>query len=373
MPSALISGSSIAGPTLGYWLARAGFAVTIVERSPGPRPGGQAIDIRGPALDVIDKMGLLAAVQDLRTHHKGMSVVDRDGVELSRTTERTASAGILNSGDIEIFRDDLSRLLVGACGATVEHIFGDTVRQFESGDGEVSVTFETAASRVFDMVIGADGLGSHSRRLAFGEDKDCIYPLGVSFAIFSTPNILGLEDWQISFRDETSGYVVYPSLDNATLRVNLGFELTPDDFPAGDVEAQKALIRQSCASLKGAIPDLLAHLDASPDLWFGPLAQIKMKTWAKGRIALVGDAAYCPSPFTGQGTSLAIVGAYILAKELERSLATPELAFARYEAQMRPFVDLNQALLDFTRKGPVPDDLFNRAKNGIDLSGYTRM
>ena len=370
MPSALISGASIAGPTLGYWLAKAGFEVTIVERSPAPRPGGQAIDIRGPALDVIDKMHLLPAVQELRTRHKGMSVVDVEGHELSRTTERTASAGRLDSGDVEIFRDDLSRLLVGASTSAVDYRYGDSLRSLEARDKTVSVTFETGDPGLFDIVLGADGLRSSTRRLVFAEEAECLRPLGVGFAIFTTPNILGLTDWQISFRDETSGYVIYPSLDNTTLRANLGFMLMPEEFPHGDLEAQHGLIRDRCAHLKGSVPDLLSYLDAASDLWFGPLAQIRMAEWAKGPVALVGDAAYCPSPFTGQGTSLALVGAYVLAKELERSPDSPEVAFARYDAKMRPFVDLNQAMLDLTRKGPVPDDQFDRAKNAIDLSGY---
>ena len=370
MPSVLISGASIAGPAFGYWLAKAGFDVTIVERSPAPRAGGQAIDIRGPAIDVIDAMHLLPAVQGLRTHHKGMSVVDAEGHELSRTTERTATAGRLDSGDIEIFRDDLSRLLVEASTGAVDYRYGDRVRSLEARDEAVSVTFEKGDARLFDIVIGADGLRSSIRRLVFAAEAECLRPLGVGFAIFTTPNILGLRDWEIAFRDETSGYAIYPSLDNTTLRVNLGFMLMPEEFPHGDLEAQHSLIRERCAHLKGAVPELLSHLGAASDLWFGPLAQIKMAEWAKGRVALVGDAAYCPSPFTGQGTSLALVGAYVLAKELERSPASPEAAFARYDAMMRPFVDLNQAMLDLSRKEPVPDDQFDRAKNGIDLSGY---
>jgi 2-polyprenyl-6-methoxyphenol hydroxylase-like FAD-dependent oxidoreductase len=370
MPSALISGASIAGPALAFWLSKSGFDVTIVERSSGFRTGGQAIDIRGPALSVVEKMGLLPAVVDLRTHHKGMSVVDADGREISRTTERTASAGRLNSGDIEIFRDDFSRLLVDASKAAVEYRFGDSVTKIDAGEDGVSVTFESAPPRDFDIVVGADGLHSRIRRLAFESNARAVYPLGIGFAIFTAPNILGLEDWQLSFRDETSGYVVYPSLDNTNLRVNLGFALAPEEYPQGDPEAQGTLIQQRCSHLRGAIPDLLKHLNRESDLWFGPLAQVKMPGWSNGRVSLVGDAAYCPSPFTGQGTSLALIGAYVLAKELENSRQEPETAFARYEQRMRPFVEMNQALLNLARQGPAPDDEFYRAKNGIDLGAY---
>ncbi|MCB8882741.1 FAD-dependent monooxygenase [Acidisoma cellulosilytica] len=370
MPSVLISGASITGPALAYWLSRAGFQVTVVERAAGLRSGGQAIDIRGPALKVIEQMGLLPGVVALRTHHKGMTVLDRDGQEISRTTERTASAGRLNSGDVEIFRDDLSRLLVEAAQDKVEYIYRDSIEELEDDEASILASFRRASSRRFDIVIGADGLRSHVRWLAFDSDGRWLNPLGIGFAIYTTPNILGLEDWQLSFRDETSGYVIYPSRSNEDLRVNLGFALMPDEFPRGDPEAQREIILRRTAHLGGPIPQLLEHLPEASDLWFGPLAQVKMPSWSNGRVALVGDAAYCPSPFTGQGTSLAIVGAFVLAKELERSPAEPEAAFQRYEQRMRPFVTLNQDLLSLTRQGPAPDDVFDRAKNAIELSDY---
>ena len=115
----LVSGASIAGPTVAYWLARGGFEVTVVERAPAPRPGGQAIDIRGPALSVMREMGLLDRALAMRTRLKGMSMLDIDGKEISRTEERTMTGGRLNSGDIEILRDDLAELLLGAGASTV--------------------------------------------------------------------------------------------------------------------------------------------------------------------------------------------------------------------------------------------------------------
>ncbi|MBN8875482.1 MAG: FAD-dependent monooxygenase [Rhodospirillales bacterium] len=371
MPSVLISGASIAGPALAYWLGRSGFEVTVLERAPAPRTGGQAIDVRGPALDVIKRMALLADVQSARTHHKGMSVLDASGRELFRTTERTATAGRFDSGDIEIFRDDLSRLLVNAGDGTADYRYGDTITELRQDDAAVHVTFATAPPRAFDIVVGADGLHSRTRRLAVAaEETQALIPVGVGFAIFTTPNILNLEDWQLSFRDETSGFAIYPTLDNAKLRTSLGFELMPEDMPHGDFGAEVALIRSRCAHMQGAIPTLLDNLTEQSDLWFGPLAQIRLDGWSKGRIALVGDAAYCPSPLTGQGTSLALVGAYVLAKELERSPETPADAFMRYEARMRPFVRLNQDLLSLEGPKPVPDDIFDHAKNAIDLSDY---
>lgn len=370
MPSALISGASIAGPTLSFWLSRAGFDVVVIEKSAARREGGQAIDVRGPALTIIESMGLLPTVIALRTHHRGMSIVDLHGNEIDKTTERTASAGRLDSGDVEIFRDDLSRVLIDASADKVTYCYGESIEAVEPNGDQVCVTFKSRPPRSFDLVIGADGLHSHVRSLAFESDPSRIHPLGVGFAIFTAPNSLGLENWQIAFRDAVSGYVVYPSLDNSNLRVNLGFALVPEEFPRGDPAAQRNLIFERSARFGGIIPDLLRHLPAASDIWFGPLAQVKMPNWSNGRFVLVGDSAFCPSPFTGQGTSLAIIGAYVLAKELARALDAPELAFQRYERKMRPFVDLNQALLNLERHGPVPDGELQRAKNGIDLSEY---
>lgn len=370
MPSVLISGASITGPTLAYWLAEAGFEVTVVERASAPRPGGQAIDIRGPALSVIDRMGVKPFVMTQRTHHLGMSVLDAEGHEISRTTERTASAGRLGTGDVEIFRDDLSRILLGATEGRVDYVYGDVIDELEDDDTAVIASFRHSRPRRFDIVIGADGLRSHVRWLAFDSEGRWLSPLGIGFAIYSAPNILNLRDWQLSFRDDLSGYVIYPSRNNQDLRVNLGFALMPDEFPRGDPEAQREIILQRTSHLRGPVPELLTHLTETADLWFGPLAQVKMPTWSNGRVALVGDAAYCPSPLTGQGTSLAIIGAFVLGRELARTPAEPSAAFQRYEARMRNFVTLNQDLLALARMGPAPDDVFDRAKNAIDLSDY---
>jgi len=217
----LISGASIAGPALAYWLLQAGCAVTIVERAPAPRPGGQAVDIRGPALKVIDKMGLLDRVRAMRTRLKGMSTLDIDGRESERTEERTMSGGRFGSGDIEILRDDLAALLLEASLPGAEYMYGDTIEALDERDGVVSVTFKRSPPNTFDLVIGADGLHSNVRRLVFGGEHALLRPLGVGLAIYTAPNILDLRDWQLSYRDDISGYAIYPARNNRELRVNL--------------------------------------------------------------------------------------------------------------------------------------------------------
>jgi 2-polyprenyl-6-methoxyphenol hydroxylase-like FAD-dependent oxidoreductase len=368
MTRVLISGASIAGPALAYWLLKTGYDVTLVERAPAPRPGGQAIDIRGPALDVIAAMGLGERVAALRTRMKGMTVLDRAGTEIERSFERTATGGRLDSGDIEIFRDDLAALLREACGTGGPRtLYGDTITALEMRPEGIGATFRRNPPEVFDLVFGADGLHSNVRQIAFGEEPPFLRPLGVAFAIWAAPNLLDLKDWQLSFRDDTAGYAIYPTRDNRELRVNIGFALTLDEERGLDLAARKALIRERAAAIGGPVPHLLETLDAADDLYFGALAQVRMPSWCKDRIALVGDAGYCPSPFTGQGTSLALIGAFVLGRELARTGGDHAAAFARYETRMRPFVLANQDLLFRDRQAPDSDEVFNKTKMAITL------
>jgi 2-polyprenyl-6-methoxyphenol hydroxylase-like FAD-dependent oxidoreductase len=363
----LISGAGVAGLALAHWLERFGYSATVVERAPELRGGGQAVDVRGVALDVVAAMGLLDEARDLRTHLKGMSVLDAGGAEVFRTDERTYSAGRLDGDDIEIFRDDLCNLLLTKTFAA-EIVYGDSVTSIESRDAGVAVSFERQATRNFDFVIGADGVRSNVRNLAFGPEDRFLTPLGVGLAFFSAPNFLDLKDWQLSFREAESGYVVYPNRDNSQLRAGIGFAALPSDDVRLTVAAQKALVTQRCAHLLGDVPRMLEAMQSAPDFYFGVLAQVRMQGWSRGRVALLGDAAFCASPFSGQGTSLALVGAFVLASELAGTPENYASAFERYERRMQPFVLLNQNLVDPERQGPIPDELLDAAKNGIVLA-----
>jgi 2-polyprenyl-6-methoxyphenol hydroxylase-like FAD-dependent oxidoreductase len=345
----LISGASVAGPALAFWLRRQGFIPTIVERTPALRAGGQAIDIRGVALQVVERMGLLEEARSLRTRLRGMSVLDGTGQEIERTTERTLSGGRFDSGDIELFRDDLAKLLYRATQNEVEYIFCDTIAELDTEESGVAVTLASGRRGHFDIVVGADGLYSGVRRLAFGKDASFIHHLGFHTAIFTTANTLDLSDWQLFFHGEHSGFVIYPTRDNAELRVFLFFKTDHLDLGPLDLAQQKALITERCGWIGGPVPAMLAELEAVTDLYLGALAQTRMPAWSSGRVVLVGDAGYSPSPLSGQGTSLALVGAYVLSEELARSGTHPRGlaaydAFAAYDRRMRPFVDLNQAV-----------------------------
>ena len=367
MTSVLISGASVAGPTLAYWLAKHGFSVTVVEQTPGLRPGGQAIDIRGVALEVVSRMGLLPAVEAHRTRLQGASALDRAGKEIFRTSERTFSAGRFDSGDIEILRDDLVPILYQASRASSEYIFDNSISGIQQSDDSVAVEFESGPARRFDMVVGTDGIYSKTRSLAFGPSEDYLRHMDIYLSIFTVENLIGLQDWQISISGEKCRALLYPARDNSELRIFAGFGSGLLDRNL-TIPQQKALVLENCAELGWEMPRLFAAMEHAPVFYIGPMAQIHMPSWSRGRVTLLGDSGYCPSPMSGQGTSLALVGAYVLAAELARSRGDHTAALARYEARMRPFVGVNQALALRDRSDDAGGDkALDEAKNAIEL------
>lgn len=366
MSKILISGASIAGPALAFWLNRKGHSVTIVERASAPRPGGQAIDVRGAGLTVLSRMGLRDAVARRRTVLDGVSAVDNDGREIWRSTEETLSGGRFDSGDIEILRDDLAEILLSKIRIDVRLVYGDSIAAIAENPAGLEVRFENSGQETYDLVMGADGLYSNVRRLTF-DDAGSVHSLGVGLAVFTVPNFLALSRWQIAHRDGQGGFLVYTARDDSELRVALGFDLSADEDARLDLHGQKALVAKRCAHFKWEVPRLLKEMWTAPDFYFGAVAQVRRETWSAGRIALVGDAAYCPSPFSGQGTSLALVGAYVLADELGHDARLYGQAYGRYRERMRDFVMLNQALAVNDAGAPDKDQALAHAKSAISL------
>jgi 2-polyprenyl-6-methoxyphenol hydroxylase-like FAD-dependent oxidoreductase len=212
--------------------------------------------------------------------------------------------------------------------------------------------------------IDSDGLHSNVRRLAFGPESQFSQHLGMYVAVFTADNVLGLDNWQVWLRNETAGAGIYPARDNTELRVNVGFMSEPLDYDRGDLDAQRRLIADHAAGLGWEMLRLLKAMWQAPDFYFDAMAQIRMDTWSRGRVTLIGDAGYCASPMSGQGTSLALVGAYVLAEEIARDHRG---AFSRYEARMRPFAELNQALATDNPGSPASDESIERAKHAIVL------
>ncbi|GAB2540197.1 FAD-dependent monooxygenase [Nocardia heshunensis] len=337
----LISGASIAGPALAFWLKRYGFEPTVVEKSPTLRPGGQAIDVLGTATEVVRRMGLLEQVHARSTGKRGTSYVDGKGkVRASISSE--VFNGVGENGDTEIQRGDLAEVLYEATRADVEYLFGDSIAGLVEDENGVHVTFEHSPARTFDLVIGADGVHSHTRKLVFGPEAEFLHHMGYYISIFTTPNLLHLDHWEQDYNSPGKIAGSYSARNNTEAKAIFAWASEPLDYDYRDADAQRRILADAFAGEGWEAPRLLAALPDAPDFYFDAMAQIRMDSWSKGRVALVGDAGYCASPLSGQGADLSLVGAYVLAGELAAAAGDHTVAFARYEYEMRPMVDACQ-------------------------------
>ena len=383
----LVAGASIAGPALAHWLRRRGAEVSVVERAPQLRPGGQAVDARGVAREVIRRMGLDAAVRAARTETAGAYTVDVDGKVLE-TFRADDDGGDGYIAEIEILRGDLSQVLYDDTRDSVEYVFGDRIAELTQDADGVDVAFAGGGRRRFDLVIGADGLHSALRAMVFGPHERFIGHLGLVLAFYSMPNEFGLDRWLIDYQDQESGRSAgLRPIQDATRAMAMFYFASADfDVDYRDVAAQKVLLRERMAGLGWLTPDILAHLDDTPDFYLDQVAQVVMDRWSSGRVGLLGDAAFCSSPFSGGGTGLALVGAYLLAGELAAAGWDPQAGFAGYEGRMHSFVEANQEIGRLNARSrdvpgpdaePSPDfasewftELVGRAINGVELPDY---
>lgn len=344
----LISGASVAGPSLAFWLSRFGFEPTIVERSKKLREGGYAVDFRGTSMEALRRMGLLDAVEAEATNMGDMYYVDaRD-----RAVATMPAAAF--SGELEIMRGDLARIFYDATKAGTEYIFGDSIAELaEHGDG-VEVRFESDAQRSFDLVIGADGLHSNVRSLAFGPEEQFVRDLGLYASIFTVPNRMNLDYSGRLYSAPGTIAGIYSARQNREARAMLFFTSAHDDYDYRDVGAQKQIVRERYAGQGWQVPQILADMEMAPDFYFDSISQVAMERWWKGRIALLGDAAHCASPLSGMGTGMAVVGAYILAHELRAAPDDHRTAFVTYQQKLLPFVTASQTLAHKAVGGFVP-------------------
>jgi 2-polyprenyl-6-methoxyphenol hydroxylase-like FAD-dependent oxidoreductase len=351
MTNVLISGASVAGPALAFWLREHGFRPTVVERAPSLREGGYKIDIRGAALDVIDRMGLL---EDVRRHSTDMRVarfIDVNGKQMA--TMSAQLFGGREGDDVEIMRGDLAEILHNATKDDVEYIFGDSINGLEERPDGVHVTFENGPARTFDLVVGADGLHSNVRALTFGEESRFIHDLGHHISIFTVPNHLGLDRTEMMHPAPGRSVGMYSTRQSTDAKAMFLFTSPADPYDRKDVIQQKKLLASTFADQGWDVPRLLDSMWDAPDFYFDSMSQVRMDRWSSGRVVLVGDAAYGPSPASGQGTSLSLVGAYVLAGSLAAAAGDHAAAFAAYENDMRHFVEENQKLAASNLKGMV--------------------
>ncbi|MET7321917.1 FAD-dependent monooxygenase [Streptomyces sp. NPDC005549] len=338
--TALISGASIAGPALAYWLDRHGYEVTVVEKAGTLRSGGYPIDVRGAALDVVEKMGLLPRLREAHIDLRRLTFLHADGGEVASLHPHAVTGGATGR-DLEIRRGDLTDALYTAVRDDVEFLFNDSIDTLDQSEHGVDVTFRGGGSRRFDLVFGADGMHSHTRELLFGPEERFHRYLGHCFAVFTMRNTLGLSHETVMWNTPGRAAALYAVGDEDEVHAFLTFARPAPPFDAfRNPQAQRDLIAEVFADAGWEVPGILAALHDADDVFFDAVGQIRMPHWSQGRVALLGDAAHAPSFLTGQGTSLALIGAYHLAGALaDRDHAE---GFAAYEHGTRDFVTQTQ-------------------------------
>jgi 2-polyprenyl-6-methoxyphenol hydroxylase-like FAD-dependent oxidoreductase len=342
-PTVLISGAGIAGPALAFWLSKNGYRVIVVEVATGIRPGGQTVDLRGAGGDVVERMGLMPQMRAHALEQPGVAWVRSDG---SRRAEMPVTAfdgnGLVSK--LEILRGDLVDVLYQATKDSVEYRFDTRISTLDQGDDGVDVTLVDGTRLRANLVVGADGPHSAVRGMVFGPEDQFVKPLGGYNAWFSAPDHVGLAGWYLMYLAPGGLNASMRSThDPAIAKAGLAFQSEPILYDRHDLDEQRQILVDRFAGAGWQCDALLTAAQEADDFYFDSFLQVHMPRWTSDRVALVGDAGYCASPLSGMGTSLALVGAYLLAGELgsANSIDAQRLqaALGRYETKMRPYVD----------------------------------
>ncbi|NEB81922.1 NAD(P)-binding protein [Streptomyces sp. SID14478] len=332
----LISGAGVAGAALGHYLHRDGYDVTVVERAPGLRGSGYAVDFRGAAFDVLDELGILDEIRGHDTAMRGTTVVDADGAEIGQLPAETFA------GELEVPKPQLTQILHRLTEPELTYIFDDSITTLTQQDGGVAVEFEQGTPRTFDLVVGADGLFSKTRRLAFGPHEEALRHLGMSGAGFTADNVLGLDHRGVLQTGDGTAIYAFSAADADKMSVSLSFATDAPTLDRRPRAEQEQALKEAFAGAGWIAPELLKAMSAADDFYFSSSSQVHLDTWSTGRVVLVGDAGYCAAPTAGMGTSQALIGARTLARALSAADGDHATAFTAYEAELRPYVTENQ-------------------------------
>ncbi len=339
----VINGVGIAGPTLAYWLGKAGHEVVLVEESPQLRSGGYIIDFWGLGYDIAEKMGLIPRIRELGYQVREVRFVDRRSCKSGGFSVDVF--GRLTRGRFtSLRRSDLAATIYYALNGQVETIFGDSVARVENEGRYVRVSFDHAAPRKFDLVIGADGLHSRLRQLAFGPEADFEVSLGYHVAAFEVEGYRPRDELVYVSHGVPGRQISRFSMRNdKTLFL---FVFRDEYLPTKSLSTEqdrKSALTSVFAEVGWECPRILAAMENVSEIYFDRVSQIRMDRWTTGRMALLGDAAACVSLLAGEGTGLAIGEAYVLAGELHVCGGDHSVAFARYQERMMPFLRRKQA------------------------------
>ncbi|MCO5934733.1 FAD-dependent monooxygenase [Mucilaginibacter sp. RB4R14] len=335
----LISGASIAGPTLAFWLNKYGFDVTIVERSAELRLGGQNIDVRDAAIKVAEKMGVANEILAANTGELGIQFIDdKNNVRASFP----ASGADSFTGEMEIIRGDLVNILYNHTKNDVQYLFGKYITALNETSDEVTVIYSDGLQAKFDLVIAADGVRSKTRELMFGNEADLKY-IGIYNVYLTIPKTQTDTNWARWYNAAGSRVIMLRPDNEGTTRASFSFLSPEKNYQKLSRAEQKKFLTKKLSDAGWEAPRLSRGIADSDDFYFDAVSQVIAPRWSKGRLAMIGDAAYCPTPISGMGTSLAIIGAYILAGELSQNTDHSK-AFEAFETKLRPYVKLVQNL-----------------------------
>lgn len=335
----LISGASIAGPTLAYWLHQHGFKVTIVEKAPSLRLGGQSIDASGPARQIARWMGIEPEIRAVSSQEAGIQWVDKHN-RVAAAFPRDHPLSITD--EMEILRGDLVNILYEHTKQNVTYRFNTQISRLEQDDEQATVTFSDGQQEAYDLVIAAEGIRSKTRKLMFNDESVFKY-MGVCVAYMTIPRTKTDTNWARWYTADASRILLLRPDSKGTTRASVFFLYPHADFEKLDPPDRKRLVVQKLFDADWEAPRLTEALEQGEEFYFDGIGQIKAPHWFRGRLGMIGDAAYCPSPMTGKGVTLAMVGAYLLAGELSRHERYQD-AFASYEQLMRPYVKSVQRL-----------------------------
>ena len=339
----LICGGGCAGPSLAFWLVRAGHRVTIIERFPVLRANGAQIDLRAQGIQVAKRMGLIDTIRSKVVDEDGISFIDRKGrTRATLLPNKTGKGAQTFSSEFEIMRGDLVRIFYDATKDQVEYIFSKTVEHFEQDDRGVTVHFSDGETGTYDVLVGADGQGSRIRKGILPPDADPLRHLGLYLAYWEVPTV-PTDDKFAKGCHAPGGRMVLTRTHSPTAS-QAAFMLRDDSeamrsVPRAPLEKQKEFWAAKFHDVGWVTPRLIAGMQTSNYFYCQEIVQVRTETWYKGRVVLLADAAHCPSPMTGMGTTSALVGAYVLAGEIAQHSDDLETAFANYDRTLRPFID----------------------------------
>ena len=365
----LVSGASIAGLSTAWWMNEIGYNVTVVEIASEPRTTGGAVDIKGAAMEAVKRMRILEQLKYHRLHVEMIAFKNADDVTEGSIILTNEEVGLADD-EIEIERDKFVDVLFGTLKNEVEFIFENSITALDETNDEMQVTFKNGVKRSFDLVLGCDGIHSGVRRIWFGMESEYTHFLEAYSSLTILKKLLVKQKTMEIYNvpDKTVMLNAYSNKTDIIFCFNSKEEILYD---YRDIEQQRKIIAARFAGIGWRCPELLEEVNKSDNFYFDKFCQIKMPSWTKGRVALVGDAAYCASPAAGMGASISILGAVALADAFEKYDGNFELVFQDYNQSLRPFIEEVQATAERNvRQSFIPKTVEEIRKRNAEAAGF---